>query len=172
METILFNLYLLLQARLAAITDGDKPVFRWIDHDLGQLEDEKPALSYPAILIEFDEFTFTDLAENCKMGEGNIVLKVVFDPYSSTSNITNPVFKEKGLKYYKHEGMIKQALDGWCPDETSDVYGPLDFMSASPGKERTDLRIRQMVFSIGIDDYSGATVQESTNVSIDLEIKF
>ncbi len=173
MTSIFANLFLFLQAKLNAITvDGNK-AFRIIDHDLGQLEFETPPLTYPAILIDFGEAIFTDMGENCKVGEAAITLKVVFTPYSGTSNIVPDNYKQKGLNYYELEGVVKKELDGWCPDETTDIYSPLDFVNAVTDKSRTDLRIRVMTFAIGIDDYSNKPERTFTpvtpNIGVELE---
>ena len=159
MTSIFANLFLLLQAQLQTIVDGSgNPAFPFIDHDLGQLEDQVPAIGPgPAILIDFDKFNFQDIGENCQTGEGPVILKVVFKPYSGTSANTPDAYKQKGLNYYELESQVKAALNGWCPDPAGDIYGPLDFDSVTTSKERTDLRIRVMVFTLGIDDYSNKT---------------
>ncbi len=160
MQSIFANLFLLLQAKLATIANGEQPAFRHIDFDMGQLDEETPPITYPAILIDFDQFNWQDMAENCKIGEGPITLKLVFAPYSGTSNITNPTFREKGLTYFELEKKVKSALDGWCPDGNG--YSPLDYESVTTDKSRTDLRVRAMTFSIGIEDYSDQTTFTKT----------
>jgi len=164
MTSIFANLFTLLQSKLATIPTGTRPFH--VDHDNGQLEDEKPAIGFPAILIDFDNFQWQNLGSQAKMGEGMVVLKLVFAPYSGSSNITNPVFKEKGLNYYELEQAVKSALDGWCPDETTDVYSPMCYEAVTTSKLRTDLRIREMAFSIGIDDYSDVTQPTYTPATI------
>lgn len=163
MDAILKSLFTSLQDKLSDIKDDTgKNIFGIVDFDFGQLEDERPALSYPALLIDFSDVNWQQLAENCRTGDMLISIKLVFTPYSQTSNITNPTFKEKGLKYFELEKIVQSTLEGWTPNPP-EVFSALTAEKVTTSKERTDLRIRVLTYSIGIDDYSNKKVRNKSN---------
>lgn len=152
-------LFLALQAQIAAITLDNVKVFRFIDHDLGFLDEDIPALSYPAVLIDMNDTRYADMAENSQMGVKTVMLKVVFAPYSATNNLTPDAWKEKGLNYYEIEELLHEAIQGWQPAYvTEDVdrlelFGAFDRTSARTDLRRKDLRVRLITYTIGFEDY-------------------
>ena len=174
MEGIFSNLYLVLQAKLKGITVAEQSVLKMVTEDTGQLLDEVPALEYPCMLINFDDTQYTSIGDNCKIGVVNICLQLVLDVYSSTADIVPLASKEKGLSYLAVESKVHKALQGWSPsdelvpvttdpaesqpDGWSDIYGSMDHVSSKPNKQHEKLRIRELIYSLGFDDYSTASV--------------
>jgi hypothetical protein len=170
MNSVLANLFLLLQAKIDSITVADVKQFRHIDFDFGQLDEETPPLSYPAVLIDFDKIEWQDIGENCKMGEGYVILKLIFTPYSGTSNIIKEEFRLKGLGYLGLEKLLTDNLDDWCPDATTDIYSPFNYVTAVTNKQRPDLgiRVRDIAFSLSIEDFGNKTQITFTPVTPDI----
>lgn len=155
------QLFLALQQRLSGLGGRDKTI-RYIDHDLGQLLQEKPPLSYPAVLIDMGEFNYKMLGRNVQTAEGIVKLKLVLSPHSATSSLTPIEQREKGLKFYEVEEAIHQALQQWQPVyliEGRDTirpnyFGAFSRVEARTDNKRTDLRVCELSYRIGFEDYS------------------
>jgi hypothetical protein len=165
------HIFLGIQKQLADIKKDDKKVLRLVDHDLGQLDEEVPALSYPCALLDLSRFKFSASGENCQIGEGVIGISLVFAPYSGTNNLAPETVRQKGLEYYEIEQMVQDALEGWNPtfimqvagsdpveevDVLIDSCGPLTRTAAGTDKRRTDLRIRRVEYELSCEDYTTA----------------
>lgn len=162
MNSVFSNLFLALQQRLGGLGGRDKTI-RYIDHDLGQLLQEKPPLSYPAILIDMSEFNFKMLGRNVQTAEGIVKLRLVLSPHSATSSLTPIEQREKGLKFYEVEHAVHQALQQWQPvylDEEgrdtirSNYFGVLSRAEVRTDNKRADLRVRALSYRIAFEDYS------------------
>ena len=167
-------LFLSIQQRLATIVGGDSlPIFKTIDQDLGQLEDasrglNRPPVNWPCALIDIDDTEFSNISENDQLGRVHICIRIGFPPFSSTELNTPATYKNKALYYYDLEQQVYLTLQGWNPTtvivddiadpvitaDLSDIFG--HFMRQRVTKEdRNDLlRIRQLTFSLTMDDNS------------------
>lgn len=161
MNSIFSNLFLAVQQRLESLGGRDKTI-RYIDHDQGQLLQEKPPLSYPAVLIDMGEFTFKMLGRNVQTGEGILKLRLVFAPYSATNSITPIEYREKGLRFYELEDAIHQALQQWQPvyliegrdTINPNYFGTLTRIETRTDNRRADLRVRELSYRITFEDHS------------------
>ncbi|NDC40423.1 MAG: hypothetical protein EBZ77_02575 [Chitinophagia bacterium] len=165
MESLIAQLFLALQARITAMPPVGDSTFRFVDHDYGQWQDEVPALSYPAVLLDFTTVTWQQLGNNARMGTQTVICKLVFAPYSGTNNLAVPEFKEKGLGFYELEDALVKWLDDWCPDDTGNAFGHLQYETASSDLRRTDLRMRDLAFTIVLDDYGNVPETEKIPVT-------
>jgi hypothetical protein len=143
------NLFLSLQERIQA----EVPAISYIDHDLGQLSNKnRPPVSWPCVLIDFDNFRFKNLGENVQTAKGIVVFRLGFAPHTSSSAITPEAAKEQALGYYDIEWDLHKSLHGWSPGEE---FGSLSRMSATiPQESGQGIRIRELHYKIAFDDYS------------------
>ena len=172
-------LFLAIQQRLASITDNDeKTILGTIDQDLMQLEDaskglNRPPVSWPCGLIDIDDSTFQNMGENVQSGVVSVCIRIGFPPFSSTELRTPAVYKNKALYYYDLEQAIVEAFHGWSPAtviiepavgstpaitaDISNIFG--HFIRTRIVKEdRNDLlRVRAIMFTVSMDDYSTQT---------------
>ena len=162
MNSLFKLIFLSLQQRIAAATE-----IRFIVEDTGQLRDEKPALSYPAVVIDMNTASLRSLGRNVQEGTIMITVKVVTVPYSYSAANTPDAYREKGLKYYDNATAIHQALQGWAPSCTAngvdllgDITGSLDRVIEKTDRSRDDLRIRELTYSLGIEDNATLTLQQ------------
>lgn len=167
MESLFALIFLSIQKRI-----NDTTPVRYIVEDSGQLKDEKPGLSYPAVLIAIEETSFNTGGANYQQGVLSVKVTVVTVPYSSTSNITPLEYRQKGLKYYDHEKQVHDTLQGWSPDfivdgadVLGDITGSLDRTKARMNRSRGDLRIRECVYSLGVDDFSNIVLPDMAPVN-------
>ena len=146
------TIFLALQAR---ITD-QVPDIIYIDMDYGQLEaKERPAVSFPCVLIDFPSWAFSDLGNLVQEGTGSITLKLATDPYSSTSNITPEEYKEAGLNILDLEWSLFKALQGWKPG----VGTKMIRSNYSSDNRRPGLKVRQLGFTHSFQDSSAKRTQ-------------
>lgn len=143
------DLFMAIQQRIA----HDAPSIVHIAHEHGQLNTKgRPPVSWPCVLIDFEDFKFSNLSEYVQMASGTVVIKLGFAPQSPTTQGTPDPYKLSALSYYSIESELHLALHGWSPVE--DECGSLCRVSATTQK-RTDMyRVRELRYSITFDDYS------------------
>ena len=171
------------------------PSIRWIDQNLGQLESaERPPVSFPCVLIDFDEWNFEDLSELVQTAAGNIIIRLAFAPFSAINNVTPTAYKLKALQFYEIECQLYKALHGWAPSLTAEMlsdfsndvnddfggmqglledaegwnFGSLIRTAAITEKREDLFRVRVMPFSLAFEDYSA--MRETTTTEAELEL--
>lgn len=183
-------LFRAIQLRLNEITDTDEnPIFRSIDQDLMQLEDasrgvNRPPVSWPCALIDIDDANFENMGENTQSAVINICIRIGFPPFSSTEMKTPDTYKNKALYYYDLEQAVIESFHGWSPStvaitdditaDLSDIFGHF-IRTRVVREDRNDLiRVRNIMFTLGMDDYSTlrqityipASINLSTSINI------
>ena len=164
------QLYIALQARIAAITINSTAAIPWINQDLGQLEHDngsgRPAVTFPACTIDIEDSTFENLGDNTQTGNTRICIRLAFPPFSNTSNITPAPYKNAALYYYDLENAIHLALQGWYPgvttiDDTTDpittvdlsnTWGHLIRIRTATERRNDTIRVRQLHYGITLID--------------------
>lgn len=142
------NIFTSVQQRIAA----EVTTVSFIDQDLGQLRAGiRPPVSWPCVLIDFEDFTFSDLGENVQIATGTVVLRLGFAPYSGTSQLTPTQWQQLALGYYDIEWSLHKAMQGWSPGSS---YGALCRTDATTQKRNDNYRVREIRYSISFDDYS------------------
>jgi hypothetical protein len=168
MESTIAHLYLLLSEKINALQLAGTNAFKFVGLDEGQLQDEEPRVDYPCALISLEGITFTSMGENGKIAQGPIAITIATTAISSVSGRTDSFWKEKGLAIFELEQLLKNQLDGWCPQPEGDTFSSLEYITATTDRSRLDCRIRALAFNIGIDDYTNLTPRSSHPVSPDI----
>jgi hypothetical protein len=150
------NIY---QAILQRITEL-LPSIVYIDLDYGQLETrERPTVAFPCVIINFEEYNFQELGALSQQAEGTIVVKLVTDPHSSSSNITPEDFREAAIAILDLEQSLFQALHGWKPIPSASA---LIRVKSRPDNRRPGIRVQQLYFSHSFQDHSAARTTIAT----------
>ena len=156
------NLFLALRTLIANLADGQgNPDFRYVDQDLGQLEMERPPVLWPCVLIDIDEMSFRNMTDAAQLGTVKVVLRLGFPPYSGTAASTPDAYAQMAIAYYDLEQVLFLALHNQPIPGLADIFGSPVRTSSATERRRDLLRVRQLTFSIGLDDYS-ATVSQHT----------
>lgn len=147
----------LFESLLARIADK-VPEIRFIDQDLGQLEnyDMRPAVSWPCLFIDIEETRFSDAAGNfMQIGEGMVTFRLGLVKYSNSNNITPANVRKNALFYYRLENKLYKALHGWAPD------GFTRLLRRAEATERRDddIRVRISKYAISFEDSTAAPVK-------------
>jgi hypothetical protein len=149
------NIFLAIQQQIQASVT----TITYIDQDLGQLKTAtaRPPVSWPCVLIDFEEFNFDNMGENIQTAKGTVVLRLGFAPYSSSTQVTPTAYIQQAIGYYDIEWALHQAIQGWAPGGD---YGHLIRTSASTQKRTDNYRVRELRYSIAFEDYSTKPQQQ------------
>jgi hypothetical protein len=142
-----FDIFMAIRQRL--IDAASTSVY--IDQDLGQLRNHtRPPVTWPCILIDFEDFKFESLGENVQAGKGTVVLQLGFAPYSNSTQVTPQEYIDKAMVYYDYELLLHSLLQGWSPTEAS---GHMARTSVTTQKRKDHYRVREMRYTIAFEDY-------------------
>lgn len=153
------NIFLAIQSHIKT----NVAFIKYTDQDLGQLKAQRPAVSWPCVLIDFEDFSFSSLAENVQQAEGIVVVRLAFPPYSGTSSASPAPYAEAALSYYDMEWQLHKLLQGWQPCNTS---GKLDRTNATTQKRNDNYRVRELRYKLAFEDYSTKNAISYATVSL------
>jgi len=136
---------------------------KFIDEDNGQLEIDKselrPAVIFPAALLEFGAFTYEEASNGLQEATGTIQVRIPFAPYSSTSGKTPSAYLDKALGNYEVEKQVADCLHGWAPTGCSKL---IRVTAVKENREIDTLRVRVLTFSISFKETVGQNVYQLT----------
>ncbi len=130
------------------------PDVRYINADLGQLDfyETRPAVSFPCVLIDFENFTFAHQGEACQMAEGTVKVRLAHTPFSNSSSINDTEVREKALSYLDTEYRLNRALHAW----QGESFGYLMRVAADTEKREDDIRVRELRYTTCFQDNSAS----------------
>jgi hypothetical protein len=169
MESIFSKMFLDITARIQT----EVPEIKWIDQDFGQLENygDRPSVLFPCLLLDFEDMTFSNKGERTQIGEGSVLFRLGFQPWSNTNSATPEVYRKKAMHYYELEHKLHQCLQGYGTEE----FGPLIRTSAGTEERNDNLRVRQIRYSVVSDDDSvlpeTSPIPEDTEPMITLKLR-
>lgn len=131
------------------------PEIKYVDQDLGQLgqigEDEKPPLSYPAILIDFPNTDFSNISGAAQLGAVQISIQLIFSPFSQSWQKAPLSVREKALEYLVIEQNLHKTLQSW----QGDYFQALVRTNIkSQNNNDIGLRVRNLSYTTQYEDYS------------------
>jgi hypothetical protein len=127
------------------------PELRYIDQDLGQLEnyDIRPAVSWPCCLIDVEEFKFSEAGNDRRqIGEGIISLRVGLVRYSDSNNLVSENVRANALQYYEIENKINVALHAWKDQGFSRLLRRV----CATERRDDDIRVRVVKYAISYEE--------------------
>ena len=75
----------------------------YVDQDLGQLRNNpRPPVTWPCILIDFEEFRFEDMGAHVQTAKGTVVFQLGFSPRSNSTQATPDEYVQQALTYYEY----------------------------------------------------------------------
>ena len=148
MDSPFANIFLSIEQRI----NDQVSAIKYIDQDLGQLKSNiRPPVSWPCVLIDFEDFNFENLCENVQTAKGTVILRLGFAPHSNSSQLTPPPYIQQAIGYYDLEWTLHKAIQGWAPGND---FGSLIRTSATTQKRTDNYRVRELRYSIAFEDYS------------------
>lgn len=137
MNSTFNNIFIEIMARLKQ----QVPELRYINADLGQLENytDRPAVSFPCVLIDFEDFDFSDANAGIQIGEGEILIRIADNPFSDSSSLTETAVRQKALKYNEIVWKVNKALHGW----SGESFGALMRKADKKVPREDSIRLRE-----------------------------
>ncbi len=102
------SLYLKLIELLTEI-----PELKYIDLNFGQLQEEKPPLIYPAVLIKIDASVTDDVQDFFQIMTGNFELTLCVKMLNESNAAAPEDVREKALQYFDISEKIYKKLQGY-----------------------------------------------------------
>lgn len=144
----------LLFEKLIARIEAQVPDIRMIDHDWNQLDFENPPITYPCLLIDFPDTSFTQM-QKYQLAQAAVRLKLIYRSFTATSNITPTTNREDALAFYELEQQVYEALQAWYADGL--LSNAMIRKNASTDKRDDGLRVRVIDFECGFNDSTVTT---------------
>jgi hypothetical protein len=136
---------------------AEVPEIKYIDQDFGQLDAfvKRPNVAFPAVFIDFQNWTYTDTQGNIQIGQGDVIIHLAMDRHGHTSNLTPDEWREIPLEYYELEHKLFTKLHGWTPE--SEYYG---YMRRNNDRSQNGPKIRRrpITFKMSYEDHGANNV--------------
>jgi len=166
MDSIFATMFLAIQAQIKTLAS-----VKWIDQDLGQLENygDRPPVKFPCVLLDFETTEFSNLGQLAQVGEGTMLVRLAFAPFSHSNGYTPDAYRQLALEYYNIEHNLHLKLQGFG----SEKFGPMMRVSAVTEERNDAIRVRQLRYTISFEDVSTivAPTEENTFPRPPLEVK-
>lgn len=153
------------------------PEIKYMNIDLGQLEFytlDSPSVSWPCLLVDFNDTNYSDLLEGVQEGEMMVNFRLGFAPFSQTSNLQGDEIKRLGLRYFSIENKVHAALHGWQPlrADGEPLCQPFYRRRASTERREEDaFRVRGMYFSTAFHDDGASPLRVTIQPDMELTDK-
>lgn len=147
---LLINMQTKLTTEVPDVPDGARGI-RYIDQDLGQLDfyETTPNVSFPCVLVDFGQTVYQE-RHGSQFAKMTITLRLGFNPYSNSSNLTPAEYREKALEYYEIEDKIFKSLQDW--DGGSLLMLSMIRKEAATEKRQDIMRVRTLTFEATYED--------------------
>lgn len=146
------QLFLAVQARIEAMV----PEILFTNLDIGQLEHyagERPAVSFPCVLIDFTGSSYTEQGALDQWGQCTMQLRLGFSPFSSPHSNAPDLSKQEALKHYEIEQKLFAVLHGWEPVYNAEVLAQPLIRTTVQSEARSDAyRVRIINFTTAFED--------------------
>ncbi|MDM1093409.1 hypothetical protein [Myroides odoratimimus] len=126
---------------------------RYIDMDIGQLNEEVPPLSYPACLIDIALPSCSDIQSDIQQVSAIFSVKVITKSIGETNSLTPEQVRAKSLEYLSLQDKVYKKLQGY---EDSSFYS-FSRKSVQPSNLRKDLKISVLTFETSFHDYTASS---------------
>lgn len=164
MTSLFAQLFIALQLQIKKAV----PEIKWIDQDLGQLEyyETRPAVSWPAVLIDFPATQYREHSQMVQWAELQINIRLAFSPFSSANSAAPDLSKEKALQFYETENRLFAALNGFT---AGGCIQPMVRVSVHSEQRDDPFRVRTMLFTTATEDDTVMEVARVTAAELNLE---
>jgi hypothetical protein len=157
--SFLNDLFIHVSDRIETLQDNQgNPIVRWIDFDLGQLDGDKPAVSFPCALLSFgDAYDFLTLGDNSQQAMMTVTLKYAFNIFERTSSKTTAIYRAQATSHLDILERCHAKIQG--TDGMS--FGHLERASVR-SERRADLRVYEVDYLVAIYPASPSEIEGNT----------
>jgi len=167
MQSQLANMFIEIMDRIK-----DKvPAIRYINFDMGQIDfydGLRPKVSFPALLIDYGNFVYSDLGRGVQEVRGEIKFRLAFSPYSNSSSLSPAEVRAKALEYLEIDYTLNQFLHGWQGTD----FGALTRIAAITEEREDTLRVRATSYAVNFFDSSASpatTLMDDPAINVQAE---
>lgn len=129
------------------------PEIAWIDLYLGQDQtDLRPALVFPAVLVDFDKTDYSMLGCANQLAEVQISVRLLLDNYALSAQKTPLKIRETALKNFEIEKRLVEVLHNFQPSEGF-VQPFVRTSAVSQNRNDIGLKIRLITFTTEWEEY-------------------
>lgn len=121
---------------------------RYVDFDLGQLEQEAPPVSFPCALIGLGGSPVVANGAGVDQVNLNLTVRVAFRLYERTSSITNATYQGQALEHLDKLRDIHAALNGLAGTN----FSALQRTQYWSNEKRADIRVYQASYGTLLED--------------------
>lgn len=139
-------------ATMARIQDQVTAI-KHIDQDMGQLDgnSSRPAVAFPCILMDFQNFQYSNIQKGAQVCEGDVIIKLAFAQFTPSSDKVDDVYREIALEYYDIEWELNKALHAWSPGDEFGYYTRTGVVAQNIAE---GIRVRTLTYRLEFEDYS------------------
>lgn len=131
---------------------------RWVDFDLGQLEQEAPPVSYPCVLVGLGQSPVFNLTDGTDQVELSVTIRVAFRLYERTHNVNTDTYRDKALEHLDTLANIHAKLNG-LSGTNFNAIGRVGYWA---NERRADIRVYTATYQTLLeDDGTGADPEEN-----------
>lgn len=139
-------LFIALQERINECV----PDIVWCDRWRGQEQMEyRPAVSFPAVLIDFPSTNFSAEAHNSLFAVASVSIRLLVSPFSSSATDAPDASRADALGCFELEHKLIDALNGWSPH--NELFQPLVLSSLSAENRDPNYLVRNLSFSTAFE---------------------
>ncbi|MEM1369265.1 MAG: hypothetical protein AAGG02_14915 [Cyanobacteria bacterium P01_H01_bin.15] len=139
---------------------SDVPELRWVDFDLGQLEQEQPPVSWPCALISFQAPQFQNLSRLAQQAELLIAVRLAFRVFERTHSVAQDQFRQIGLQHFSTIKKVHAALHGMDGENFKGLA-----RASFATEPRADLRVYNLIYSCLFTDEASSQYRSWTDVA-------
>lgn len=142
------NLFELILEKLDEIKE-----IRFIDFDLGQLTEEKPPITYPAVLIDIDYPLTQNIDKYLQEVRAIVKLTIITKSLSETNNLASKPTRSKGLEFLRLRQKVYKKLQGFENEE----FFPFERKSMRTAQIRQGLKTTVLQFETSFHEHNSNT---------------
>jgi hypothetical protein len=151
-------IYLHLHSVINPLQYNATQAIRWIDFDMGQLDDENPPVSYPCCLIGFGDATYTSVSRLLQTATVTINLRIAFRVFERTHSKAQTNYQNIGLDHLNILELVHKAVQNSTAPPAFTIVGQANFefgplnRIAFNNERRADLRIYNLTYTTEVWD--------------------
>jgi hypothetical protein len=139
-------IYDAILARIAA----EIPELRYVDLDKGQFEQDRPPVTFPALLVSLQIPSTQENHRTNLHKQVMVTFRVGWDFWGNTSNITPTPNRSQSLEYFDLIEKIERTFQGW--DDGSRRFNYFSQMALREERLRPDIKIVNIPFKTSYHD--------------------
>lgn len=126
------------------------PELKWIDLDVGQLNEPTPSVTYPCALIEIDMPKTDDIQENTQQVSARFKITIAVKAYGETNGKTAIEKRSNALSYFKIANNCFKKLQGFGNEN----FYAFSRTSQRPENFRKGIKVIVQNYETSWNDYS------------------